>query len=171
MIDIGGGTTEISYPTGEAISLPLGTTSVIHAAAELEMPTPPEVLLALRQRCRQMISGHSLPPSQSGPVVGLGSTFKALLRMTKCSAAVSRGVITGTDIIEAVTRLAALGSAERRAVPGVSPKRMDILVPGGIIAEEVLRAMGVSDIDVLNTSTAYGILPWLRLTATSGAFQ
>jgi exopolyphosphatase / guanosine-5'-triphosphate,3'-diphosphate pyrophosphatase len=60
-----------------------------------------------------------------------------------------------------IDTLARMNLDERQALPGMQPKRADVIVPGTIILREAMRALGVDQITVSTRGVRYGVaLGW-----------
>ncbi len=61
------------------------------------------------------------------------------------------------DVRAVVTRLARMPLAERSLVAGLDPKRADVIVAGGLVAEAVLAAMGATEAIVSDRGVRWGL--------------
>ena len=66
-----------------------------------------------------------------------------------------------------LARLAALPLAERRKVPGLHPDRAPTIVAGVVILIEVLRAFGLTEVEVSEHDILWGVA--LSRAAEAGA--
>ena len=57
-----------------------------------------------------------------------------------------------------VTRLASLPLAERQKLPGLEPRRADVIVAGAVLCSEVLRALGAPRLVVSDRGVRWGLL-------------
>lgn len=161
LIDIGGGTTEVSVPGGRQTSLHLGTMSVIDSQSDLLMPTPAGVVLRLSAKVQRVLAMQSLPPRGEMPVVGVGSSFVSLLHIGHRAPTPTSGSLRLAEIQAAIEELGPLSYEERCRVDGVDGDRAHLIIPGAIIAYEILANLGVESAEVRNVSTADGMLLWL----------
>ena len=60
------------------------------------------------------------------------------------------------SVEEQLERLAALTTEERLAVPGIEAGRAPVIVAGVIVLREVLRAYGISEIEVSERDVLHG---------------
>ena len=57
-----------------------------------------------------------------------------------------------------VARLAALTVRERAALPGMEPKRADVILAGAIVVVEAMRAAGFDRLTVSDRGVRWGLL-------------
>jgi exopolyphosphatase/guanosine-5'-triphosphate,3'-diphosphate pyrophosphatase len=69
------------------------------------------------------------------------------------------GSALSLDQVDAlVERMAAMTLAARRRLPGMEPKRADVIVAGGVIVAEAMRATGFSRLTVSDRGVRWGLL-------------
>lgn len=144
LVDIGGGSTEISLCSNRrvlrAVSLPLGVARL----QQLFLKTiPPRSVEPLQAHVRAMVTrriGRSLrrPPEK---LIGSSGTVKSLSRIL---------FHAHGDRVIRLDRLAALreemtGMTRRQllAIPGMRRKRVDLILAGAVVLEEIMRALQV----------------------------
>ena len=66
-------------------------------------------------------------------------------------------VMTRSSIVETTSRLAKLPLSARTAVPGLEPKRADVIVAGGIIAVACLDVLGATDVTISDRGVRWGL--------------
>lgn len=150
VFDIGGGSTEliVGDPSGAisaAVSLDVGSVRM----TERHVPSDPpraEELAAVRDDVRAALSAAPLA-SAPHTVVGVAGTVTTLAAVARAvvpydAARIHGARLTFAELAAARARLAALPLDERVKLPGLEPKRADVIVAGAVIAEEVLRAVG-----------------------------
>lgn len=154
LVDIGGGSTEIVAGRRGHIeslqSVEIGSRRLWERAGPLADPLGPEDLARLDRLAAEALGG--LAPTD-GDVVGTGGTITTLaaiaLDMSVYDAeAVNRAQLTTARLDELIAMLAALPLEERRLVPGLPPKRADVIVPGAVILVNLMRGLGVDSIRV-----------------------
>ena len=62
------------------------------------------------------------------------------------------------SIDKLVARLASLPLEERQKVPGLEPRRADVIVAGAVLCSEVLRALGAPRLLVSDRGVRWGLL-------------
>jgi exopolyphosphatase/guanosine-5'-triphosphate,3'-diphosphate pyrophosphatase len=168
LVDIGGGSTEFAIgtagvPPAFVRSLDVGVVRLTERFFHADPPPPTEV--AALAGCVAAAVEEAVPADLRSAVrgmVGVAGTYTTLvankLGMTEYDAALVQGhVLSRADIDDAVTRFAALTSAERGRLPGIQPGREDVILAGALIAREACRAFGldavsVSEADILEGS-------------------
>ena len=165
LVDIGGGSTEISIRRdGRLIfseSLPLGAARLQQVFLKTIPPTPGEngsdPIRALRKHVRRTLRERlgdvDLPRNLN--VIGSSGTIKALQRLCKKNGA--RGL--ELDRLRKLNkRMAGLTLAELGLMPGMEPRRVDLILAGGLLFEECLRALGAKSATFTGFALRDGIL-------------
>jgi exopolyphosphatase/guanosine-5'-triphosphate,3'-diphosphate pyrophosphatase len=168
LLDIGGGSLEVACGLDEepdaAVSLPLGAGRLTHGWLPGDPPDA-ESVRALRKHVRAEIGRAVADFTRVGPpdrVVGTSKTFKQLARL--CGAArsadglyVPRGLERGA-LAAWLPRLAAMTTAERSRLPGVSEGRARQLLAGALVADAALDLFGVDRLDLCPWALREGLI-------------
>jgi exopolyphosphatase/guanosine-5'-triphosphate,3'-diphosphate pyrophosphatase len=166
VIDIGGGSTELIVGSGSEIafhaSLQAGVVRHTERHLASDPPTPGE-LEALAADLRGLISTAvaQLPgpkPTRGIAVAGTPTSLAAieLGLETYDSARVHGHVLMLPAIQRALSRLASVPLAERRAVTGLHPDRAPTIVAGVVILVEAMRAFGLGQVEASEHDILYG---------------
>lgn len=167
LADIGGGSTEIvlaSGPVVEAVyTTKLGAVRLAemfgggqNLAGEDFERLVKAIDLHLKRRTRKpMFLPHLL--------FGSGGTFTSLAEMMMAVKGQSglpvRGyLVSRAEVRHLLDRLRKLTPKARRGVPGLSPDRADIIVPGLAIIDRVMRRFGINLVQVHNRGVQDGLL-------------
>lgn len=168
VLDIGGGSLEIAYGIDEdpdaAVSLPLGAGRLTSAWLPGDPPDPADVK-ALRRHVRAQIARTVGEFSRIGApdhVVATSKTFKQLARIAG-AAREADGLYVQRDLTrksleEWVPRLAAMTTAERSALPGVSDGRASQLLAGALVAEAAMDLFGVDTLEICPWALREGVI-------------
>src|SRR5207237_7436448 len=171
-IDIGGGSTELSLMRkGVPLalhSLRLGAVGLTESSITTD-PVKPKELRALREQIQAALErpARELKDLNWDEATGTSGTILALgeaLRLRKDGMQKVQGAQpAGTEIVlsrleRLNTQLAALNMAERRAVPGISAQRAEIVVAGGQILEGVMQALGVTRLRTCDFALREGVI-------------
>lgn len=168
VLDIGGGSLEIAYGIDEepdaAVSLPLGAGRLTSAWLPGDPPDPADVK-ALRRHVRASIARTVGEFSRFGApdhVVATSKTFKQLARIAG-AAREADGLYVQRDLTrkslgEWVPRLAAMTTAERSALPGVSDGRAAQLLAGALVAEAAMDLFGVDELEICPWALREGVI-------------
>ncbi|MFE9564007.1 Ppx/GppA family phosphatase [Streptomyces sp. NPDC006487] len=168
LLDIGGGSLEIAYGIDEdpdaAVSLPLGAGRLTAGWLPGDPPDPADVR-ALRRHVRAQIArtvGEFSRFGQPDRVVATSKTFKQLARIAGAARS-AEGLyiqrdLTRKSLEEWVPRLAAMTTAQRSALPGVSEGRSNQLLAGALVAEGAMDLLGVESLEVCPWALREGVI-------------
>jgi exopolyphosphatase/guanosine-5'-triphosphate,3'-diphosphate pyrophosphatase len=173
-IDIGGGSTEISlFCNGTSVSLlslRLGAVRLTERYLKSDPPKPKEIAAlkaevhAAFERPRRELRNARWQQASgtSGTILSIGAALRD---------AGSNGVDrknqavqpTETDIplsklAELNAQLANMEMAQRRALPGITTQRSEIIIAGSHILEEAMRALGINVIRTCDWSLREGVI-------------
>lgn len=153
LVDIGGGSTEISLFRNRkllhSVSFPFGavnTTRKFAPSGEFQ----PEQLIHIRQMVLDALSLHPWIGQTPGlPLVGLGGGVRTLSKINqrkrKYSLPITHHyVVSPEEMDELAAWLPSMPGERRKKVDGLSKDRYDIIVPGIIILQTVFQAAGAS---------------------------
>ncbi|HKR14143.1 MAG TPA: Ppx/GppA phosphatase family protein [Pyrinomonadaceae bacterium] len=173
-IDIGGGSTEISLCRNGAslflLSLKLGAVRLTEQYLSSDPPKEKELaslkaeVHAAFDRPRREL--HQAPwqyaTGTSGTIIAIGQALRGT-NATKNDRKNPTVQPTETEI--SLSQLAALSSklsqmdpAARRALPGISSQRSEIIIAGSCILEEAMRALGINVIRTCDWSLREGVI-------------
>jgi len=166
VFDIGGGSTEVVHGVrGEAElvfahSYDVGSVRLTERHVKNDPPLESE-LEAVRADARAAFS--STPAFDSDvPPVGIAGTMTTLAAVSLRMAAYDGARVHGytmpvSEIERVVAELAHLPLAERSAVPGLEPKRADVVVAGGLVALAYLEQAGASEVMISDRGVRWGL--------------
>lgn len=166
VFDVGGGSTEIVRGRAGAIeaatSLDVGSVRLTerHLCRGGVEPCPDDELSALADAANDAIAGSPVRPGT--PLVGIAGTVTTLLSLRERMATYEPSRVHGarlgaSDVAALVARLAPLSARDRAALPGLDPKRADVIVAGAILVREVMRAAGADELIVSNGGVRVGL--------------
>jgi exopolyphosphatase/guanosine-5'-triphosphate,3'-diphosphate pyrophosphatase len=168
VVDVGGGSTEVCVGTGP---MPRARRSVQIGAVRLTErvapPDPPDAtaLAALRQGAAEALQGAAElgthPPR--GRLVGVAGTVTTLAAVESALPVYDAGVVHGAELsrpaLEGLyARMGALTTAQRAQLPGMEPKRADVIVAGCAIVLEAMRLLGFDRLTVSDRGVRWGLL-------------
>jgi exopolyphosphatase / guanosine-5'-triphosphate,3'-diphosphate pyrophosphatase len=168
VVDIGGGSLEISAGQDEepevAISLPLGAGRLTRDWLTTD-PPPQKELRAMRKYVRAEIARQAGSLLRSGHVdhaVGTSKTFRQLARIAGAAPSDegfhAKRFIKHSDVGMLVGRLAAVDSAERARLPGVSEARSAQLPAGAVVADAVMDLMKIPQLEICPWALREGVI-------------
>jgi len=151
LVDIGGGSCEITLSEHkrmhETISLPLGAVRLTQEFVRSEVPAKDEI-----RRLRQFIdrelrrARRRIPTDRVRLVIGTSGTAAAL---SDAGRAIAKGrakkdaVIPTSTVRRLTSKLTKMKMGERSAVPGIGPKRSEIIIAGAHVFTEILEGFGL----------------------------
>ncbi|MBM4363446.1 MAG: Ppx/GppA family phosphatase, partial [Deltaproteobacteria bacterium] len=155
VFDVGGGSTEIIHGTasagaegsrrlpGASVSLDVGSVRLTERHLSSDPPTAAE-LAATTAAARTALAGATPRPGTLVGVAGTVTTLAALhLGLVPYDGARVHGArLSLLDVERWSARLGSLAVAERARLPGLDPKRADVIVAGALLVAELLRWSG-----------------------------
>ncbi|MGW7085412.1 Ppx/GppA phosphatase family protein [Streptomyces sp. NPDC054871] len=168
VIDIGGGSLEIAYGIDEepdaAVSLPLGAGRLTSAWFRQDPPDPADVK-ALRRHARAQIArtvGEFTRFGAPDHVVATSKTFKQLARLAGAARSAEglyvQRELKRKSLEDWVPQLAAMTTAERSELPGVSEGRAGQLLAGALVAEGAMDLFGVETLEICPWALREGVI-------------
>ena len=168
MVDIGGGSLELARGLDEdpdvAVSLPLGAGRVTRDLLAGDPPSSATVREA-RRRVRALLAKEMRPFTKAtnpDRAVGTSKTMRSLARI--CGAAPSsEGMYAARHLDRAVLsamlpKLAAMTTAERQQLSGVSTARAPQILAGAIVAEAAMDLLGVERLEICPWALREGVI-------------
>ena len=168
VFDIGGGSLEIATGSDEAPdharSLPLGAGRLTREWLPDELPDEGSVR-ELRRRIRTEIArdaGAVLRGGHPDHAVGTSKTLRSLARV--CGAAPSsegllvRRILPADVLAKTIPRVAAMPTAEKMELPGVSASRAHQLLAGALVADAVMDLFALAELEICPWALREGII-------------
>ncbi|MFD9376231.1 Ppx/GppA family phosphatase [Streptomyces sp. NPDC059999] len=168
VLDIGGGSLEIAFGIDEepdaAVSLPLGAGRLTSAWLPGD-PADPADVKALRRHARAQIARSVSVFTRFGApdhVVATSKTFRQLARIAGAARSADglyvQRDLTRKSLEEWVPRLAAMTTAQRSTLPGVSEGRAGQLLAGALVAEGTMDLLGVEELEICPWALREGVI-------------
>ncbi len=166
VVDVGGGSTEIAWEDGprlRRLSLPLGAVRLTerHLTADPIRSTDFKAMIAsIRRPLRRALAGSGSPPTGIVAVGGTAATLAAMqLGLRRYDAGRIHGLrLSRSQLYVLLVVLSMLSTRQRKALPGLEPKRADIIVAGTAVLAALLRTLRLSEVTVSARGLRYGIL-------------
>ncbi len=165
VFDVGGGSTEIVRgPAGgavaSAVSLDVGSVRLFERHLGNDPATPEELELVRADVARALVDIDV--PGDRATLVGVAGTVTSLaaiaLELSDYDPARVHGhVLEASDVHALAERLARMTLAERHALPGLDPRRADVIVAGALIVEGVLDAIRSERLVVSDRGVRWGL--------------
>jgi exopolyphosphatase/guanosine-5'-triphosphate,3'-diphosphate pyrophosphatase len=168
LLDIGGGSLEIAAGLDEepdlAISLPLGAGRLTRDWLSGDPPSAEEVR-QLRKHVRAEIARRAGEVARAGPpdrAVATSKTFRQLARIAGAAPSGEgpfvRRAVSHADVEDLAKRLAAMTTAQRAALPGVSAGRARQLVAGALVADAAMDLFGLPELEICPWALREGVI-------------
>jgi len=166
--DIGGGSTEIVFSTGEMIeeiySTPLGAVRLTERFAANGETDIAEMFPKLESDIADCLKRMTTkPPFAPHFMVGCGGTFTTLADLLMASQRGSDKEVAGfrashADVRHLLDRLRKMPVRGRRSLPGMTPDRADIIVAGIAIIDAMMKRFRVNTLIVHSRGVRDGLL-------------
>ena len=162
IVDVGGGSTEVSVGPGRAVSLVAGCVRATErwlAEDAVPLALQRHAAAELRALFAAGVPAAWLPVDHGIAVAGTATTVAALdLGLAGYDAELIHGhVLTRQAIAAQRERLAPLTAAERRAIGAVEPGRAPVIVGGILVLEAALDRLGLDEVEVSERDLLHGI--------------
>ncbi len=170
VLDIGGGSTELTLGTRERIeartSLPLGAVRLTERFIRSD-PAAEVELEALSRTVAQSLGPYRKTFSRPDVAVGVGGTATTLvavdLALDPYDPTRVHGARLSRQKVSSMARgLCAMPLALRRRLPGLQPERADIICAGAVLLATLLRELEIPELVVSESDLLWGALLRLR---------
>jgi len=177
LLDIGGGSMEIVLGRDAepelAMSLPLGAGRMTRRFLTEDPPTERQ-LRKLTRHVREGLREAVERLRWEGAfdrAIATSKTFKQLARLAgappQSAGPFAKRALCVADLDHWLPELAAMTTAERAALRGVSPARAGQVVAGAVVARTTMNALGVTSVDICPWALREGIMLHQLQTALS----
>ncbi|HUK22155.1 MAG TPA: Ppx/GppA phosphatase family protein [Gemmatimonadales bacterium] len=167
IVDIGGGSTEVILAAGGVVdqlhSLPLGAVRLTERYVRSD-PLKNRHWKQLRRAIDQEIE-HAIgtPPFVAEVMIGSGGTFTNLVEMAQAErdervSSIRDYTLGRAEVVRLLDRLRETPLALRRQIPGLNPKRADIMLAGAAVVSRLTKQLGTVRILVNDRGIRDGVL-------------
>jgi exopolyphosphatase/guanosine-5'-triphosphate,3'-diphosphate pyrophosphatase len=166
VLDIGGGSIQLSDVCKrnfhQGVSLTLGTLALTERFIQNDPIKKSEFAAVQAEIERQLDTVSWLKEKTGGPLVGLGGTIRNLAKIQSeeddYPLYTLHGFVLKRDSVkETVQALRKLPIEERTKIPGLTPDRADIILPGAMTLLEVMNRLEVEEIAVSENGVREGV--------------
>jgi exopolyphosphatase / guanosine-5'-triphosphate,3'-diphosphate pyrophosphatase len=170
VLDVGGGSTEFTFGRGPEplgrVSLQIGAVRLTERLAEQD-PLGAAGLERLRAAAREAVRELALLRGSAdlagSRLVAVAGTVTTLAAVAQALPTYDAGRVHGSELSLAglerlFERLGALTVAERARLPGMEPKRADVIVAGCAVLLEAMGATGFDRLTVSDRGVRWGLL-------------
>jgi exopolyphosphatase/guanosine-5'-triphosphate,3'-diphosphate pyrophosphatase len=181
VVDIGGGSTEIIVARRGAVrlrkSLPLGSVRLTerHIGVRHDPPQPADLAAACTEITDALatVALNDALGDGVATLVGVAGTVTTLAAMTQNLATydparVHGFLLTRAALVEQIARLSHATQREREAMPGLDPRRADVILAGALILRALVDATNAASVLVSDRGIRWGLL-YEQAVAAPGA--
>jgi len=162
LIDLGGGSCEVTLSDGgrirETVSLPLGAVRLQQEFLQADPPAKADVARLKQYIDRELQKAErKLSATRVGLVIATSGTAAALAEASvalatklparkaapKSFVRVKPSVAKTADVRRLADQLAKMNNAQRAAVPGIGPRRSEIVIGGALVYASLLERLGL----------------------------
>jgi exopolyphosphatase/guanosine-5'-triphosphate,3'-diphosphate pyrophosphatase len=167
VVDIGGGSMEVTLAAGavidEVYTLPLGAVRLTEAYGGDDQLSPKRWRRLRRAIDGVLADGLGRPPFHPEVMIGSGGTFTNLAEMAKAEREGTTKNVQGyalsrAEVVHLLHRLRATPLEVRRQMPGLNPRRADIIVAGTAAVSRLAKRLGTQQILVNTGGLRDGLL-------------
>lgn len=169
VVDIGGGSTEFIAGNRTDLqfmkSLDVGTVRFTEQYIENDPPNSDEI-----RKAREAIRHHLKSDlqelqieSENSALIGVAGTVTTLLAVEKemseyIPEEIHRQPITRKQIDDLLKKFCSIPFEERQHLPGLQPKRADVIIMGTIILQEIMDQFGYDRLLINDRGVRYGLI-------------
>ena len=174
VIDVGGGSVEITFGTATAIQLARSFKIGVIRLTERFVRTDPlaarderrlarHVLSEIERHCEQITSiGFDRVIGTSGTILSLGAVAATAARGTT-PVDLRNLRVSAKQIRRLRKSVSSLDLESRLALPGLDPRRADLVVAGAILLDTILRRLGADELTLCDLALREGlVLDYIR---------
>ncbi|MGE5820046.1 MAG: Ppx/GppA family phosphatase [Deltaproteobacteria bacterium] len=169
VIDIGGGSTEFirgnESGVARALSVDIGSVRLTERYLHSDPVGEDECALMAAAIDQELTSiREALAGSETEPtLVGIAGTFTTLAAVEKQLTRYSHSAVHGAcvklaEVRRQVRLFQSKTIAERQMIPGLEPKRADVILAGAWLTERIMTSFGAEQIIVSDQGVRYGLL-------------
>jgi exopolyphosphatase / guanosine-5'-triphosphate,3'-diphosphate pyrophosphatase len=157
LVDVGGGSCEITLSNQkrivDTISLPLGAVRLTQEFLPSDPPAPKEIARMKQFIARELRRAHKLMNAHAGKEISVIATSGTAAALSEANRSLTKQAAQGTKQKQApdltatrgVRRLAEklvkLKNNERSLMPGIGPRRSEIIIAGAYVFAELLESL------------------------------
>ena len=170
VLDVGGGSSEVTWGSGAdpegRRSFQMGAVRLTERVAPGDPPSPGD-LLRMEEGARAALSeveairgSGALAGARLVAVAGTVTTLAAVAQALPAYDAlrVHGSTLSRQDLAALLGRMARLSTAERARLPGMEPKRADVIVAGAVLVAAAMDLGGFDALTVSDRGVRWGLL-------------
>ncbi len=165
-VDIGGGSTEVTYFKGRSLqqahSFPFGAVTLTQSFLRSDPPAPAQIE-SLKQFLAEQIGTQSWIQGLNCPLIVMGGTARNLARMHQRKVGYSLSSLhnyrlSRAQLVELMDQLAFMPLDCRKHVDGLSKDRADIIFAGLMAFDEIMKRVGSRELISSNKGLRDGLV-------------
>ena len=166
VLDIGGGSTEFIFGDAQGRisfrhSFQVGSVRLTERFVHSD-PIPAQQLEAVSKHLVETFGALPAPPA-GATLVAVAGTATTVLGVSRAIEPYDSKKVHGVrmDFAEVLATAKKLGDAplsQRRGLPGLQPKRADVIVAGGLIMVEAMTRLGAKEVVISDRGLRWGLL-------------
>lgn len=158
LLDIGGSSTELAYFVNNQpicmTSLPFGSLSLYDQYVEDILPTKVEIQVIQEHIRHELTKLPSKCPTSIAQIIGIGGSLRSLLKLQKnLHTNINEGIVSKEFIEDFLAQCPPTTKEQTSSFVRVFPDRIHTVIPGTLIAYEVLNRLNCQEINI----SKYGI--------------
>jgi exopolyphosphatase/guanosine-5'-triphosphate,3'-diphosphate pyrophosphatase len=173
VIDVGGGSTELAYGQGMSLqkiySLDIGSVRLTEMFIKKDPPSQTEIE-GIRGYVREKVTSpiEEIVKADSELVaIGVAGTITTLSAIKQRmevydSSKIHLSTLTMGEIKEILNQLINVSLEDRKKIPGLEPKRADVIIAGTLITLEILKELGLEKVTVSEHDLLDGLI-WIQV--------
>ncbi|MGC2163130.1 MAG: exopolyphosphatase [Silvibacterium sp.] len=179
LIDVGGGSCEVSLSDHkrivETVSLPLGAVRLTQEFLKSDPPTRDEIVRMKKFVARELRrASRKIVPERVRVVIATSGTAAALSAasqaMHKARPSKRQYQAPVADVAKLAAKLTKMNNAARSAVPGIGPRRSEIIVAGAHVYAELLEHFGLPGLRYSDMGLRDGVLAQMLAESDARTF-
>lgn len=173
IIDIGGGSTELAYGQGMSLqkifSLDIGSVRLTEMFVKSDPPSSEEIE-SVKSYVQEKVASpiEEIVKADSDLIaIGVAGTITTLSAIKQKMEVYDPGKIhlstlTVEEIRDMLDQLMSVSLEDRKKIPGLEPKRADVIVAGTVITLEILERLGLDKLTVSERDLLDGLI-WIQV--------
>lgn len=166
LLDIGGGSTEISVFNNQtiefSISINIGAIRCNDLFLSNSSLNKAESIETLRKHISSELGKHCSFQNPPSLIIGSGGSVRTLCRV-KSGRIEHESVLSKKDVENILSSLIPLSNEDIAKIPGMEANRADLILSGGIIVDEVMKHLNAKELRPTKYSLRHGlIVSWLK---------
>lgn len=169
VIDVGGGSTELIWGTAGHVqrlaSLDIGSVRLTERYLRSDPVQEPEFdrMTEAIDTALESLETQKKPGEEAVTMIGIAGTFTTLAAIEKRLVQYSHSEVHGSRLTLAEIRrqlklFQEKSIAERKTIPGLEPKRADVILAGARLIERIMDRFGMEQVTVSDQGIRYGVL-------------